>query len=161
MKKKVVFQGREYIIELLDNGNIRINGDEYSPQIKHAVKNIYKVEIGGEQFTIELKGEEIIIDGEKVDVQVRPFIKLPQTSRRKKHSRTIKITAPIPGKIAQILVKEGEQVNKDQDIFILEAMKMRNRIMAPKEARLIRINVNEGETVTQDQILAILEEIEK
>ena len=157
MKKKVVFQGREYIIELLDNGNIRINGDEYSPQIKHAIKNIYKVEIGGKQFTIELKGEEMIIDGEKVDIQVKPFIELPQTHGKKKHSRTIKITAPIPGKIAQILVKKGEQVNKDQDIFILEAMKMRNRLMAPKEGKIIKIDVKEGENVTQDQVLAVLE----
>jgi len=42
------------------------------------------------------------------------------------------VTAPMPGKILRILVKEGEEVKTGQGLLILEAMKMENEIPSPK-----------------------------
>jgi len=68
------------------------------------------------------------------------------------------VKAPIPGTITQILVKEGDTVKKDQELFILEAMKMRNRILTTIDKGVVKkIYVSENETVSQDQKLAIIE----
>jgi pyruvate carboxylase subunit B len=67
------------------------------------------------------------------------------------------VTAPMPGKIIRILVKEGEQVKTGQGLLILEAMKMENEIPAPKDGVVKRILVKEGDTVDTGQALIELE----
>lgn len=41
------------------------------------------------------------------------------------------LKAPMPGKILEIMVSEGDEVKKDQPLVILEAMKMENELKAP------------------------------
>ncbi|ASJ01206.1 pyruvate/oxaloacetate carboxyltransferase [Thermococcus gorgonarius] len=66
------------------------------------------------------------------------------------------VTAPMPGKILRILVKEGEQVKMGQGLLILEAMKMENEIPAPKDGVVKKILVKEGDTVnTGDPLMEI------
>ncbi|NJE02791.1 pyruvate/oxaloacetate carboxyltransferase [Thermococcus sp. MV11] len=67
------------------------------------------------------------------------------------------VTAPMPGKILRILVKEGEQVKTGQGLVVLEAMKMENEIPAPKNGVVKKILVKEGDTVDTGQALIELE----
>ncbi|ASJ04783.1 pyruvate/oxaloacetate carboxyltransferase [Thermococcus barossii] len=67
------------------------------------------------------------------------------------------VTAPMPGKILRILVKEGEEVKTGQGLLILEAMKMENEIPAPKDGVVKKILVKEGDTVDTGQTLIELE----
>ncbi|NJE31418.1 pyruvate carboxylase subunit B [Thermococcus sp. 18S1] len=67
------------------------------------------------------------------------------------------VTAPMPGKILRILVKEGEQVKTGQGLVVLEAMKMENEIPAPKDGVVKKILVKEGDTVDTGQALIELE----
>ncbi|NJE00979.1 pyruvate/oxaloacetate carboxyltransferase [Thermococcus sp. JdF3] len=67
------------------------------------------------------------------------------------------VTAPMPGKILRILVKEGEQVKTGQGLVVLEAMKMENEIPAPKDGVVKKILVKEGDTVDTGQTLIELE----
>ncbi|WP_157065557.1 biotin/lipoyl-containing protein, partial [Thermococcus celericrescens] len=63
------------------------------------------------------------------------------------------VTAPMPGKILRILVREGEQVKTGQGLVVLEAMKMENEIPAPKDGVVKKILVKEGDTVDTGQAL--------
>ncbi|MBI9076616.1 MAG: biotin/lipoyl-binding protein [Desulfatibacillum sp.] len=67
------------------------------------------------------------------------------------------VTAPMPGTIVQILVKEGDQVNEDQDVMVLEAMKMENPIAAPAGGAVKSIQVKEGDKVDSGQVLMTIE----
>jgi biotin carboxyl carrier protein len=67
------------------------------------------------------------------------------------------ITAPMPGKVIDILVKEGEDVLEYQDVLVLEAMKMENAIPAPEAGRIKKINVKKDDTVVTQQVLMVLE----
>ncbi len=64
-----------------------------------------------------------------------------------------KITAFIPGTILEIFVKTGKKVMKGDDLLILEAMKMNNKIVAPHEAIIKKIYVKSGDMVTRNQLL--------
>ncbi len=59
------------------------------------------------------------------------------------------LSAPMPGKILQVLVKEGQKVEAGQALMILEAMKMEHRIMASEEGIINSIFFSEGDQVQQ------------
>jgi biotin carboxyl carrier protein len=66
---------------------------------------------------------------------------------------TKKITAVIPGMIQEIFVKKGQAVKKNEDLVILEAMKMRNVLTSPIEGVIKRVHVNTGTMVTKGALL--------
>lgn len=57
------------------------------------------------------------------------------------------LKAGMPGKIVNILVKEGDRVSPDDPLLIMEAMKMENEMRASKEAIIDRIFVDVGDNV--------------
>ena len=63
------------------------------------------------------------------------------------------IVSPIPGKIIQILVTEGQSVAKGDVLLIIEAMKMQSTYTAAQNAIVDKITVNEGDSVLRDQLL--------
>ena len=67
------------------------------------------------------------------------------------------IVAPMPGKIIDILVKEGETVLEYQDVLILEAMKMEIAIPAPEAGQIKEIKVKKDDIVATRQVLMELE----
>lgn len=69
---------------------------------------------------------------------------------------SVKISAPMPGKVLSVKVSAGEKVTKGQIIMILEAMKMENEIVASQDGTVASINVNEGASVEAGAVLATL-----
>ena len=57
------------------------------------------------------------------------------------------LTAPMPGKVVKLLVKEGDTVTEGQTLLILEAMKMQNEYKSPAAGVVIKLHVGEGATV--------------
>lgn len=63
------------------------------------------------------------------------------------------VSAPIPGVIQTVRVKAGDKVQAGQELFILEAMKMKNSIKATRPGTVSAVHVNAGDTVTHGQAL--------
>lgn len=66
------------------------------------------------------------------------------------------ITAPMPGKIAKIMVNVGDKVAEDDELVILEAMKMENPIFATADGAVTEIKVKEGDSVSAEQTLVVI-----
>jgi len=66
------------------------------------------------------------------------------------------ITAPLAGKIWKILVKVGDQVQVEDELMILEAMKMENPVYAPVDGKIAEIKVSEGDQVEPNQVLIVI-----
>ncbi len=69
----------------------------------------------------------------------------------------LKTKAQMPGKIVRVLARQGESVEKDQAVLVMEAMKMENEIRAPGAGVLAKIAVSEGQAVETGAELFILE----
>jgi len=67
------------------------------------------------------------------------------------------IKAPMPGTILEVLVKEGDAVTEDQELIILEAMKMENPIYAESAGTVKEIKVKVGDNVEEEAVLIIVE----
>ncbi len=67
------------------------------------------------------------------------------------------VTAPMPGFIRDILVKVGDQVKEDDELMIIEAMKMENPILAPCSGVVKDIRVKPQEQIDAKKIVATIE----
>ncbi len=157
MKKKVKFRGRNYIITILDDEKIKVDDKIYSPIVIQETKNLYRVSFDDCQFNLELIEGRLYLEGEEIDIEIKPYLRPVESSTVSQQIKKIVVKAPIPGKILQILIEEGENVEKDQLILILEAMKMKNRILSPIIGKITQIYVEEGEMVPQDHPLIKIE----
>ncbi len=66
------------------------------------------------------------------------------------------VGASIPGSIAKVLVKEGERIEKNQTLVIIEAMKMETNITAKKAGVVEKLLVKEGQGVKSGELLVEL-----
>ncbi len=66
------------------------------------------------------------------------------------------VSAPMPGTISDILVKEGDRVKRGQVLVMLEAMKMQNEIMAPYDAIVTSVHTTRGASVNTGDPLVVL-----
>lgn len=68
----------------------------------------------------------------------------------------MEIGANIPGNIIKVLVKEGEAVEANQPLAVIEAMKMETNILAASAGVVERIYVSEGQQVKAGEMVAKL-----
>lgn len=69
----------------------------------------------------------------------------------------VDIVAHMPGTISEILVKVGDKVQADDELLVLEAMKMENPICAKTDGIVKEIKVKEQDKVAVNQVLIVLE----
>ena len=67
------------------------------------------------------------------------------------------ITAPMGGKVIDVKVKVGDQVNEDDEVIILEAMKMELPVVATESGTVKEVRCKEGDAVEADNVLIVLE----
>ncbi|MBC3832172.1 acetyl/propionyl/methylcrotonyl-CoA carboxylase subunit alpha [Undibacterium amnicola] len=60
-----------------------------------------------------------------------------------------RLTAPMPGKIVAVLVKNGQEVKKGEALLIMEAMKMEHTISAPHDGVVEEVLYAVGDQVTE------------
>lgn len=68
-----------------------------------------------------------------------------------------RVRAQMPGKIIRIVAAEGAQVEKDQPLLVMEAMKMENEIRAPHAGKVGALKVSEGQAVETGADLCVIE----
>lgn len=66
------------------------------------------------------------------------------------------LTAPMPGQVVKVLVKEGQKVVSGETLMVLEAMKMEHSILAPKAGTIKKIFYQHGERVGMGEKLVEL-----
>ncbi len=131
----------------------------------------------GEEILVEIaKGKTIIIEmvfitepddegmrtvsfrlnGQTRRIRVRDKnVAVQKVANRKAESEN-EIGSPLQGKIAEVKVKEGDKVKKDDVLFIIEAMKMETTVSSPGEGTVKKVHLNSGALVEQDDLVVEL-----
>jgi 3-methylcrotonyl-CoA carboxylase alpha subunit len=68
-----------------------------------------------------------------------------------------RLTAPMPGRIAALLVAPGERVAANQPLLVLEAMKMEHLLRAPADGIVKKFNLQIGSQALEGEELVIFE----
>ncbi len=141
----------------MKNYQFEINGNVYDVKIRNFEENVVDLEVNGTPYKVNLKKE---VKTRKTPKLVRGKTPPPSPDDKKQLTRSGKLTsikAPLPGKILSVLVKEGDEVKKDDKLILMEAMKMENNIHTDTAGVIKSIKVSPGESVLQDAVLIEIE----
>jgi len=86
-----------------------------------------------------------------IEIKDRHFINTKPANR--KVVKPNEIGSPLQGKLSKILVKVGEQLNKNTPLFTIEAMKMESTVVAPQAGVVEDILLKEGVLIEQDDVV--------
>ena len=121
----------------------------------------YTVIVDGQKFNVT------IAEGNDANIQVTPVSNTTSAPMAaapvaasaapvSSNGNGTEVPAAVNGAVWKILVKEGDMVEADQQIMILEAMKMEIDINAPVAGKITKILVNNTQSVEEGQTLAII-----
>lgn len=102
----------------------------------------FEVNIGGQTFEVGVQDE-----------RARALASLVGEARA---SGDVTIRAPMPGLVSNVLVSEGDEIQRGQAVVVLEAMKMENDLSATRAGIVKSLRVAKGQTVAQGEALAII-----
>lgn len=122
--------------------------------------SIYRIKMNGKTYEMEI---DLIEEGKPKKKQPAPMVPKPIAQEPVAVKKSIEvnpnaITAPMPGSIIQVMVNTGDEVEENDVILILEAMKMENEVYAPKAGKIKSIFVAEGQAVSADAPLFEMED---
>jgi pyruvate carboxylase len=95
------------------------------------------------------------VNGQARIVQVKDISIKVETIKNAKADKndTSQIGAPLQGLLSTVLVKTGENVLKNQPLFIIEAMKMETTITATQNATIKKVVLKGGVMVNSDDLI--------
>ena len=108
-----------------------------------------RVEVDGETFTVGVESVPVVVEvtpGEAPQVVASPPVALPSTPEGAATTDNV-VVAPLPGVIKSIIVRSGQQVAPNDELLVIEAMKMDNIIRATRTGVIGTIYVTEGRQV--------------
>ena len=114
---------------------------------------IVEADSATKRYTIKVNGKHYpVVMKDKFDMLLEKMGMNATAGARVNH-----VTAPMPGLIIDLKVKEGDVVKAGDTLLILEAMKMQIRVNAPDAGRVRRLLVGKGALVERGQVLAEIE----
>lgn len=115
---------------------------------------VYTVELEGKAFVVKVsEGGDISAITPSATPSPTPT---PTTETQPARTDGVPVNAPMSGNIWDVKVSEGQQVEKDQVLLILEAMKMETEIRAAQAGTVQGIRVKKGDTVSVGDCLMSL-----
>lgn len=132
----------------------------------------YKVKIEGVSINDDNEPRKyyVRVDGKLEEIQLTPYKEAIVSGQGGTTTTTVggeglpkasepgDVVAPMPGKVAKILVEEGQEVKQGQTVAMVEAMKMENEIHAPISGVVEKIFAKVGDQVNPDEVILRIKE---
>jgi biotin carboxyl carrier protein len=164
MTYDVVIDGKNYRLELNQaegRWSCRLNGREIEVDAVLARPDVISLRIGNKAYEVKCErvgGEmHIWVGSLRYAAEVRDPRSLRWRGRTADDRGPRKLTAPMPGKVVRVLLREGTEVQAGDGVIVVEAMKMQNEVKSPKKGTIQKIVVSEGAAVNAGDVLAIVE----
>lgn len=163
MKTTLYAQDEALVLDYTQNGDryeFSLNGHSGQAQLISARNGSMTLLFDGRavQAHVVSHGGRILV---AVEGRVYEFSTAQGNQGRERKSQTggwePEIRSPMPGKILEVRVSQGDEVESNQTLVVLEAMKMENTLASGARARVKTIHVAPGELVELGQILVELE----
>lgn len=162
MKATFEQDSQTFTVDLTPAGKayrVKVNDQTMEAQILQAKEAMLELLIDGQRVTAYISSDHA---KRWITVNGRTLILTKSAGGHKSgggaHHASGELTAPMPGQIRAVNVKEGDAVTKGQTLLLIEAMKMEIRVQAPRNGVVKKLSVGQGQTVERDQQLVEIEE---
>lgn len=153
-----------YSIKVGDDFDFKLSKDTVSSlDLIKTANNAYHLLNNGRSYHVEILDSDfnngtytISINGSEFKTSIQTSLDelIEKMGFATNGSKSIdSISAPMPGLILDILVEEGQEVNEEDQLLILEAMKMENIITSPRNGVIKSVSVSKGDAVDKKQLL--------
>jgi biotin carboxyl carrier protein len=167
MRYLATIDGHEHEIEIeelaADSFAIRFGKDSFEADLRRVGHNSFSVLIGSRSFDFDVArdGDETVVASRTGSIRLTvadPSARRAQAAgRRREVTGRVEIKAAMPGRVINVLVSEGDQVNADQGVVVVEAMKMENEVKSPKQGKVLEVKVAAGQAVEKGQVMLVIE----
>ncbi|MDH3709717.1 MAG: pyruvate carboxylase [Cyclobacteriaceae bacterium] len=96
------------------------------------------------------------LNGQTRRIKIRDHSFQSTRETHRKAQTELEIGAPMPGRIAQVVVKEGDEVKENDLLFVIEAMKMETSVTSVMSGKVKQIHLGPGVIVEQDDLVVEL-----
>jgi len=161
MKYITTIGDREYMVEILDENHISVDGTIYTVDFEsvsdqpvfslladgqsyeayvYPMEDVWQVLMYGRLYAAQVEDER--------ERRLRAASRSGVAERQEFH-----LKAPMPGLVVIVPVEDGQEVQKGDVLVILESMKMQNELRSPRDGVIARVRVKPGDSVEQRQTL--------
>ncbi|HEY8279198.1 MAG TPA: biotin/lipoyl-containing protein [Bdellovibrionota bacterium] len=138
----------------------KVSIDCQSQRIDHQTQRIIRKKPDGSRqlfWIFESRGKRVLSwPGGSLELEALSMLEGSKSGGGK--LKPLKLT--MPGKVVAVKVKEGEIVEAEQGLVIVEAMKMENILLAPAKARIGKVHVKAGDRLESGAILITFEPLD-
>lgn len=144
LKNKIRIGKRDYIVQIKADEKLGTyilwKNRKYPVEIVRSRQNKYEILFNDISYTFTVE---------------TPFSlqRMKVLSSKKGKAEKEIVRAPMPGKIIDVLVREGSDVVRGEPVVILEAMKMQNEIQSPVNGKIIKVSAKANANVMKDDVL--------
>ncbi len=141
---------------------VTIDGQEHLVDAHQVQNGLWSILRGADSFEVDIQGKdeefEVLIAGDcyKFSLMNEQRKALMRTAGKGGAGKAM-VTSPMPGKVVKILVAEGDDVQAEQGVIVVEAMKMENELKSAIAGKVKEIFVKEGEVVESGAKLVFVE----
>jgi len=166
VKYRVVVEGRTFEIEVGLGGRVWVDQcplevdlegvdglPHYSLLVNHRSYETH-VESEGEECRVMVAGRPYRA---RLDVHGNASLTV-QVDRSPSEDDLAEVAAPLPGRLVEVRVAEGQQVQEGQEMVVLESMKMHLKIRAPQSGLVTVLHACAGCQVAQGEVLAVIQD---
>lgn len=164
MRLEVRIGGEARAVELRRAGNsweCMLEGTARAVDAVEVAPGVFSLLLDGQSLTVHV---ERVADAYRVHARGADVIAAVENPRRWTgrsggalgRAGRQEVAAPMPGKIVRVLVGEGQAVEAQQGLVVVEAMKMQNEIPSPQAGVVEKVCVREGDTVEHGETLVVV-----
>jgi glutaconyl-CoA/methylmalonyl-CoA decarboxylase subunit gamma len=146
-----------HLVEHATGPQFVVDGETFQPKVQSLGQGHYKVTLDGQTYDFTIRNGRVLEGPRPLDLEVRrarPVLERSTAAGRKKDG---KVKPPMPGKVVEVKVKEGQTVAEGDVLVVLEAMKMQNDLKSPMAGTVKRIHVADGTNVESSTVLVEIE----
>ena len=111
------------------------------------------VTVNGKKYGVKFVNGKAVVNGKEYDVDVTDGIDETATSSAPAGEGT-EVKAPMPGAVLRVLKSVGDSVEENEEILVIEAMKMETPIKSPVAGTITSLTVAQGDKISSGQTMA-------
>jgi oxaloacetate decarboxylase alpha subunit len=141
---------------------IKVDDREYLVDVSNPAPGLYSLLVHGKVYNAAVWQRRSRLDVQVGDwgtsVEVVPAqLQRPSARTAAALSGRQEITAPMSGRVVQVLVQPGQMVQEGESLVIIEAMKMETEIRAVAPGHVRDVQVTQDTAVEAGQVLLVIE----